>query len=991
MARSSSSDSSASAPASKQPSYSSTTITEGVTPRPVPRRRNKKQPSHNNTSKKAGQRSSNGIPNHCDDDYSFLAVDDNDISTTSSDKNQRNVQRRGESNISADSSRGKENETNNHHRSTNGRSVPRDKVKTVQGDDVDHKATKKQQQELRKVAEELSDALAKVSLTGTDGVNKETNDWARLSLSESEYTMGACPPVGYGTSDQISVSTNNQSLPILTTTLRNAIQTFCSDISDFSSTSSYKALISKNSSLLEAIASSSHGLKSVQSLVIEENTTMLVDMAKKCLKALSALTDSAKSSTATATTKKTTNKKQSGINDLEELALLRVTVHILRSITPTLNNKYHDAQSNFIYEIVIKLFYHCVVIAGDACHKKFQSSKFGGSNYNSTTTKKRSDYDSDDDVVVVFEYALLCLGSYEGLGRLLRANNCSNKTKSKKELMIQWDEMLPIPKIEEEVESKSATAAPAPLPHKQLVKIALESSQCAVSSLLYLSLASIHINAATKRNSNEHHILMEVPNEFHFAPSVIHETCSGKVEGPPMFQKIVTSITLPYVLHSLLDVRSEGAGKKTMFDASLRQVKKVFRILWDGARNIEEIGNTSNASTLKTCSLNLSCEAILFILNVLYRCFELCPDPSNLSDSDQSEINALFDRASTSAMKSVAVFDKSLGKDASGKSDEALLQFHNIVGMKLDLTRKCVTLSSSYIEYCIYRSVHLFRITGSYVLSSFSLHREGRRLSNADDECLMTMWTFFVVDISLQARYGLVTNDATPEMAWKDIELIISTFEEMIANASASIQSRSRSLMLLPELHKEATKMLSLTSDQVHGEKATFLAVMGSILGRCLAPVELELAKSQKDASRNLSYRLSSSDIHAKSALFFSIASEVSTNVARERYSTDSDSQLRKSFDILMKILCSFEDDEIERNTQCISAVEMFAKVRLKYRVLFVRCVFTSMSDLPTIFRTTASSDCDVHWKEKDVDTGTAVCCRTTLKDFNKSSKCGNV
>ena len=77
-----------------------------------------------------------------------------------------------------------------------------------------------------------------------------------------------------------------------------------------------------------------------------------------------------------------------------------------------------------------------------------------------------------------------------------------------------------------------------------------------------------------------------------------------------------------------------------------------------------------------------------------------------------------------------------------------------------------------------------------------------------------------------------------------------------------------------------------------------------------------------------MNFRFSSADILSKSALFYTIASEGSNDEEKERFSDESDSQLQKSFDILMKIMSSIGDDVIERNTQCISAVEMFAKVR---------------------------------------------------------------
>jgi len=872
-----------------------------VTPRP----RRRKQPT---TSQSRRKGSTNTYNHNEDGDYSFLA-DENDFTMVDG-----NVKK-----SSGNAGRDKENDKNHVH-PPDQKSIPhRDNLTTAM--QHENKTTTKKQQ---KNVDELSDAMAKVSLGASNTNNSAKLDNTtelKLPLSPvSEYTMSACPPIGYGT-NHISVSTSDQ----LLTTLQNAIQILGTNKQqgEYNVDATTYKLLSKNTSLLEAIASSSHSLKSVQSILIEEHTTMLVDTTKKCLKALSSLTDD-KSQTMTKTNKKS--------GDDLEMALLRVAMHTLRSLTPTLD--YNESKS--FYEIVIKLFYHCVVIAGDACHKKFQS--FGN--------KKSPMKNDDDDIVVVMEYALLCLGSYEGLGRLLYTtttssnNNNENKQKTKKDV-IAWDEILPIPKIG--VETKSNL----PLPQKQLVKIALESSQCAASSLLYLSLVSLHVSAAKRKCE------WMVPNEFHFASSVIHETCSGKFDGTPMFQKMLTNVTLPYVLHSLLE--TNGANKSmtiTNIDG-LRQAKKVYRILWDGARSIEEVGDASNSTTLRICSLNLYCEAILFILEVLHQLFEMCPDTSNLSDSDQSEIIALFDRASSSAMKAAAVFDKSSGVFASmskgkvesaslAKSKKALLQFHNIVGTKLDLTRKCTSLqggvsrvSASYFEYCTYRSVHLFRLTGKYILSSFSLKDERGPLK-ADDECSMAMWTFFVVDLSLQARHGLVNNNTALKMSEKDVELIISTFEKRIANASVTIQSRSRSMMLLPELHTEATKILSSTSDQIYAGKGTFLAVMGSILERCLAPVELMLARGQKEASRSLNHRFSSSDIQAKSALFYSIAKEVTTEKEMERFYSESDSQLRQSFDILMKILCGMEDDAIESNAQCISAVEMFAKVSFKLCSLLV-------------------------------------------------------
>lgn len=993
MARPSSSSSSSSSSSttvstsrSKKKSSSSSSTTavsssnEGKTPHRPPRRRTKKQPKHSN-SNSSNNNDDGSIMMDEDGDYSFLGQDDSNKSSAGAVKNSNS----NGSTVDAGRRRGrsdKENEDNHY-------CPPRQQQKQQQDDNHaslrdtmkvrgDNKTTTKKKKQHHQSVDELNDAMAKVSLdSSNNNTNNNNNNKSLLPLSAiSEYTMGTCPPVGYGT-NQITVDTpknvsnnndsnnnssnsnNNRETEIqIATQIKSSLETivntnhFTTNTSTSTTTTTTEfinkslLLSTKNTSLLlkAIVSSSSYQLTSVKkTMLIEENCGSLVDLVKKCLKVLTSLSDDSKTKSrkkSSSSSSSSSNNDDGGSSDKLEMALLRVAIHTLRSITPTLhyNNENDDttsssksSKSNSMYEIVIKLFYHCVVIAGDACYKKFQLV---------TTTSGNTSV-----VKEVLEYALLCLASYEGLGRLLHT---TNQKKLKNDGMIPWDEMLPLP-------TKAKSTSTTPLPHKQLVKIALESSQCAASSLLYLSLISLHLNAGnnaastttkkSKSDVGDNKRKWCLLNEFHFVSSIIYETCSGKFEGnPPMFQRMLTNVTLPYVLQSLLlDVKkgSDGVTTITNMDVFVRQVKKVYRILLDGGRSIEEvIGNTTpssnSSSSLRICSLNLYCEAILFILDALHQCFELYPKVLHdkvLSDTDQSEIKALFDRTSSSAMKSAATFEKSSGSRdiLSGRNKESLLQFHTIVGNKLDLTRKRLSqlrgggVSASYYEYCTYRSVHLFRLTSSFVPSSFSLHNERRQVNDADDDCLVVMWTFFVVDASLQARHGLLSTDTT---TMEDVELILSTFEKRIVNASASIQSRSRSMILLTELHKEATKLLFPTSDDIQSDKAGFLAAMGSILGRCLAPIEMKLARSQKESSRSMNYRLSSSDIHAKAALFYCVASEVSTKPhEKERHSSRSDSQLHKSFDILMKTICSVEEDEIDRNTQCVSAVEMFAKV----------------------------------------------------------------
>ena len=94
---------------------------------------------------------------------------------------------------------------------------------------------------------------------------------------------------------------------------------------------------------------------------------------------------------------------------------------------------------------------------------------------------------------------------------------------------------------------------PAPkalLPHRQLVKIAMESAFCASSCFLDLSLISLRANKAGDGMADCSDDVV-VPNDFQFASSVIAEACSGEYEGAPTFQRIISNVAGPYLVQSL--------------------------------------------------------------------------------------------------------------------------------------------------------------------------------------------------------------------------------------------------------------------------------------------------------------------------------------------------------------------------------------------------------------------------------------------------------
>jgi len=110
-----------------------------------------------------------------------------------------------------------------------------------------------------------------------------------------------------------------------------------------------------------------------------------------------------------------------------DVALLRVALYSLRSILPTIID---SNKSQSMIKVVIKLLYHCVVIAGDAGLGKFEATSTSSS--------------SQKEGLAVIEYAMICLGAYEGLGKCLKTGGLSSTSKGG---ALSWDELIPLPDL----------------------------------------------------------------------------------------------------------------------------------------------------------------------------------------------------------------------------------------------------------------------------------------------------------------------------------------------------------------------------------------------------------------------------------------------------------------------------------------------------------------------------------------------------------------
>jgi hypothetical protein len=743
--------------------------------------------------------------------------------------------------------------------------------------------------------QELTDSMANVSLCG-----KNTNGLTRhgpLNDAESAHRMGPFPPKGFVSNTIItSMSICGSSKYTLQKSLQKIENRAETDL---------VLKIFREPTMMDVVTSQSFSLGPSESMLLEDNTVTLIDIARRCLKLLSP-------STPDSTSEKSGHSNNAKVES--ELALLRVALYSLRAILPTI---LESDKSRSTVLIVIKLFFNCVVIAGDVCHGKIK--RFTAPSISSS---------SEREGLAVIEYAIICLGAYEGLGKCLKMGSSSTIKKG----AIVWDELIRYPGAE-------VLSASTILPHRQHMYIAIESTLRASSSFLYLSLMSLH---AKFRGFNEQ---WAVPNEFYFSSSVIGEACSGEHIEIPTFQKLL-NVAHPFIVESLF-MADEDNDARTFNPNALKHVRRGFRILRDGAQSVEGLCTVNDPPALRICSVDLQCEAIHFLLLSLKRFFNHCPDLllEESAPSTVKEIFALFDRASSSATKAAGIFRNVAESDATKQS--AFVQFHRFVGAQLDFvakrlfsTKSCgeaIPLPPSYYEYCAYRSIHLWRllklVDNDHNLTSLFLDKNRtKRISCEESESMAGAAISTLIHMVLVTLQSLIIASDPTNISDSNHERIISCFERIVINNSTTAsQNRCRSILAELDLQMEASKIISSAhSGTSYSAKGQGLSVLASVLRRCYAPLETKLSQSTKDQARRLNFRLASADCYAKSASLYGVASEDTflTFDKLDEHATNADSQLRTCFEALVNELSQLEEEgRVKRKKPTILAIEMFAKV----------------------------------------------------------------
>lgn len=418
------------------------------------------------------------------------------------------------------------------------------------------------------------------------------------------------------------------------------------------------------------------------------------------------------------------------------------------------------------------------------------------------------------------------------------------------------------------------------LPKRQMIKICVDGGIAASSAFMHLGLLSMRG--------------VGIENEFGL-------DLSGD------FQSILQTV-LPLVLE--------------MEEEWSKFAKRIFRFLWDGARCVDDI----------RIGLHIQCLAVATLT-------QYCVDAFPVADKEQrKELYSLWDRAASSALKAVAVFDKQINNE---EMQNRLIEFHDVAGPMLDNawiqfiknTEKRLG-PPAYYEYCVYRSIHSWKFRGS--LESIHvpddlLRVNGCKYSSSDLEALSAMASFSVILLALQARNALDGYESMTSLP--SCDAVLSNFDKVTRSASQTGQMRCRSMVMMLNLQREATKMIA--SSRRESNQGRALAILGYVLGRCMAPLETRISSSTEDNQRSQSICLSASDNHAKAASFLDAAlndTSVSSKTI-EKWNAECARQIRKGFEILSPLVAV--KDDIETGSPTVLAVEMFAKVRSK---IFFRC-----------------------------------------------------
>lgn len=412
------------------------------------------------------------------------------------------------------------------------------------------------------------------------------------------------------------------------------------------------------------------------------------------------------------------------------------------------------------------------------------------------------------------------------------------------------------------------------LPKRQMVKICLESGIAASSAFMHLNLVS----------------LRGITIENEFGLDLVGD-----------FQCVLSEAVCP-----LLHEAEEGDDCKF--------AKRIFRFLWDGARCVNDT----------QVVLHLQCLAVTSLANFCVEAF-----PSSKSNK-KKELYALWDKASSSTLKTVASFEKQTSDE---KMKDDLMKFHNISGGMLDnawiqFHSSGMPKPPSYFEYCGYRSIHQWKFCGT-VDSIHSPHTllNDPKIKHKDEcgESLAAMASYSIILLALEAHVSLTNTEQGSFMS--SCGAAVLNFDALMSTASFTSQSRCRSMIMLLNLQREANKIIASHQSDSCSKYGKYLSILGYVLGRCMAPLETKLASNIDDSQKSLNLQLSASDNHAKAAAFLDASLEDSSvsSATREKWNTECVRQIRKGFELLLPILDRI--DELESGSPVVLATETFSKV----------------------------------------------------------------
>ena len=602
----------------------------------------------------------------------------------------------------------------------------------------------------------------------------------------------------------------------------------------------------QSTKLVETIANASSAFPNCASegaILLEEKQTDIINIARRCIRSAAG--------TGISHDGDAKNQLQAGI----KLSHLRTAIHCLRATIPMLIVSYDGGgHGEKVYRermtMAIKLLYHCITTVEVIQKELFEA---------------RGDDVGHEELI--FGASFICLYGYQMLGLLLSVS-LDGFVVSPIDDSSMTDDcecIFPIPCFGTNGLMGSAlNLTEMDLSVNQIVKIATQSvlSMCSVLNIVMKVIARETCIVG-------HHglALMENNKLYRLFGDTVQRTLSlgrGDIDqGLPFvnaYRDLVGRIAVPWALVPLTIETCDS----DQIQASLAFASKGSKLLLDAASFAETISSrTKDKSTIKCLQrqrLFLQQDSILVLLlrwkNIEGRWVSVdSPCESKLDLT----MRKCFGKACVSAMRASTEYP------LVDQNATALTSFHQVVGDAIDgVAYKYELLDVHYVEYCIYRAMHLAVDSdiawrkkqacnsSKCILTSFPFPFRHRSRSCKEKNPAYAIVALFYMCLSAKHSIPLIGNDIDDMVVIDDA---IETFRDQIL-----VTDDKPNFDMLQLAHRSLSKLKlqSFALDQMKSmdeiktlEDYRWVYIAGRVLGECFGPLNYVIMKiSKKDRPR---------------------------------------------------------------------------------------------------------------------------------------------